>query len=90
VVVGVGPVHTGVVVSTVLNAAVGAIVVGAGLWSAGSLLRWGGHVNEGQVGGHVWAGTSALGAHCRGVGGGMVLMGAVGLGPLLWVVVAVD
>ena len=73
---------------TIVRAAVVAVVVGAGLWSAGSLLLWGAQVNAGQAGEHLWEATTSVGSRVRGVGAVLVVTGAVGLGPFLWLVAA--
>ena len=75
--------------AVVCGAMVSVLVGGALVWG-GTLLRWGGRVNEGQLGSEVWTGTNAVAEQARRLG--LVLLGAgtVGLGPFLWVVVAVS
>ena len=77
-----------VVLALVCGAMVAVLLGGALVWG-GSLLRWGGRVNEGQLGSEVWTATNAMAEQARRLG--LVLLGAgtVGLGPVLWVVVAV-
>ena len=77
-------------VVVVVRAAVVAVVLGAGLWSAGSLLLWGGQVNAGRTGDHLWEATSSVGTRVRGLGVVLILAGVVGLGPFLWVAAAVS
>ena len=75
---------------TLVCGAVVAVLLGGALVWGGALLRWGGRVNEGRIGSEVWTSTNAVADQARRLG--LVLLGAgtVGLGPFLWVVVAVN
>ena len=69
--------------------AIVAVTLGAGLVGGSSLLVWGGRVNQGRTGGHVWHATTSVAARLRLIGLGFVVAGSFGLGPFLWVAVAV-
>ena len=66
-----------------------AVLLGGGLVWGGTLLRWGGRVNEGQLGSEVWTSTNVVADQARRLGLVLLAAGTLGLGPFLWVAVAV-
>ena len=76
-------------VVAVVCSAIVAVTLGAGIVGGSSLLVWGARLNEGRVGDHVWRGTTAVAGRLRPIGLGFVVLGALGLGPFLWVAAVV-
>jgi hypothetical protein len=81
--------HTGAM-GIAMAAAVVTAMLGSGLLAGGSLLAWGGRLNRGRVGAHVWAATDALARRARRVGTAPVVAGSIGLGPGLWMATALS
>jgi hypothetical protein len=77
------------VVVAVVCSAIVAVTLGAGLVGGSSLLMWGSRFNEGRVGAHLWDATVEVASRLRLIGLGFVVLGAMGLGPFLWVVAVV-